>query len=213
MRNFSSLSLAFVFAGFIACSGPNDAGSNAETTSDSGSAQTQAGTEATQANIKEEKAGSSQVKSGGQSSPAAKATEVDAGAADASEEAPDGAKAAPAIVQAGGWVKGDTIPSGKAGVPDIQILEVHKNGTGDPCGLGKTATLKYVAMLANGTVIDPGTRPFSFKVGAGRAIKGWDVVVSKMRVGDSFTIMLPMDLAYGKSKGDLKFDMELLAVK
>ncbi|MBL4771249.1 MAG: FKBP-type peptidyl-prolyl cis-trans isomerase [Planctomycetes bacterium] len=75
------------------------------------------------------------------------------------------------------------------------------------------ATLKYKAMLANGTVIDPGTRPFSFKVGAGRAIKGWDVVVAKMRVGDSFTIILPMKLAYGPSKGDLKFDMELLSVK
>ncbi|MDF1836564.1 MAG: FKBP-type peptidyl-prolyl cis-trans isomerase [Planctomycetota bacterium] len=113
----------------------------------------------------------------------------------------------------GDWAAGDTIPSGMDGVPDIQILKVHNNGTGDPCGMGKSATLKYKAMLANGTVIDPGRRPFTFKVGAGRAIKGWDVVVSKMRVGDSFTILLPMDLAYGRSKGDLKFDMELLSVK
>jgi FKBP-type peptidyl-prolyl cis-trans isomerase len=34
-----------------------------------------------------------------------------------------------------------------------------------------------------------------------------------MRVGDSFTIALPQALAYGPSKGDLKFDMELLSFK
>jgi len=110
-----------------------------------------------------------------------------------------------------GWSDGDTIPSGMVNVPDIKILEVHKNGSGDECGSGKTAELKYKAMLADGTVIDPGTKPFSFKVGSGRAIKGWDVVVAKMRLGDSFTILLPQQVAYGPSKGDLKFDMELLS--
>lgn len=109
------------------------------------------------------------------------------------------------------WSDGDTIPSGKDGVADIQILKVHANGSGPACGTGKRATLAYTAMLANGTVLDPGTRPFSFKVGAGEAISGWDVVVAEMRVGDSFTIMLPQQLAYGPSKGDLKFDMELLS--
>ena len=49
--------------------------------------------------------------------------------------------------------------------------------------------------------------------GAGQAIKGWDVVVARMRIGDSFTITLPQQLAYGPSKGDLKFDMELLSVE
>tara|TARA_R110002096_G_scaffold24948_15_gene78546 strand:- start:3876 stop:4349 length:474 start_codon:yes stop_codon:yes gene_type:complete len=115
--------------------------------------------------------------------------------------------------ETGGWKDGDTIPSGTAGVPDIKILKVHKNGSGEVCGLGKTATLAYKAMLANGEVLDPGSRPFTFKVGAGQAIKGWDVVVAKMKIGDSFTIMLPQALAYGPAKGDLKFDMELLSVK
>jgi len=114
---------------------------------------------------------------------------------------------------AGDWFDGDTIPSGKAGVPDIQILQVHENGQGDVCGSGKTATLAYKAMLADGTVLDPGTRPFTFKVGSGQAIAGWDVVVARMRVGDSFTILLPQQLAYGPSRGDLKFDMELLSVQ
>lgn len=114
---------------------------------------------------------------------------------------------------AGGWSAGDTIPSGMAGVQDIRILEVHANGSGEVCGSGRTASLKYKAMHADGKVIDPGRTPFSFRVGAGRAIKGWDVVVSKMRIGDSFTIFMPKELAYGDKEGDLKFDMELLTVQ
>lgn len=118
------------------------------------------------------------------------------------------------VDQSGGansWKKDDKIPSGTPGVPDIQVLAVHANGSGEVCGSGKQAKLAYKAMLADGTVIDPGTKPFSFKVGAGKAIKGWDIVVAKMRVGDSFTILLPQALAYGPSRGDLKFDMELLS--
>lgn len=111
------------------------------------------------------------------------------------------------------WSDGDTIPSGMPGVPDIKILTVHKNGSGAACGVGKTASLKYKAMKADGTVLDPGTRPFSFQVGSGQAIKGWDVIVQKMRVGDSFTLTVPQQLAYGPAKGDLKFDMELLSVR
>lgn len=119
----------------------------------------------------------------------------------------------PAPQSTSGWTAGDTIASGMDGVPDIRILAVHKNGDGPVCGNGKSATLAYKAMLANGNVIDPGTRPFTFKVGSGQAIKGWDVIVSKMRVGDSFTVALPQQLAYGPSKGDLKFDMELLSFR
>jgi hypothetical protein len=101
----------------------------------------------------------------------------------------------------GGWSAGDTIPSGMAGVREIEILEVHENGDGPACGNGKSATLAYAAMPANGTVIDPGQRPFTFTVGSGQAIKGWDVIVSKMRVSERFRVRLPQQLAYGPSKG------------
>ena len=112
------------------------------------------------------------------------------------------------------WKKGDTIPSGSANVPAIEILEVHKNGSGAVCGTGKKATLKYKAMLADGKVLDPGTRPFSFTVGSRPgAIEGWNIIVAKMRIGDSFTVRVPQQLAYGPSRGDLKFDMELLSVE
>lgn len=113
----------------------------------------------------------------------------------------------------GPWEAGDFIAPGRAGVPNIEILEVRANGEGEVAGLGKTATLKYKAMKADGSVVDPGQAPFTFKVGAGKAIKGWDVIVAKMRVGDSFTILLPKALAYQDRFGDMKFDMELLSVR
>ncbi len=202
MRNITSLTLALVFAGFVGCSGPNEtnAAASSDTASEKSAENKQAGKAPVQTRGVVEETKPDGYKNGNPNP-----SLVNAGEGESPEAAP--------AEEAKGWSKGDTIPSGMEGVPAIQILEVHKNGSGDACGLGKTATLKYKAMLANGKVLDPGTRPFSFKVGSGRAIKGWDVVVSKMRIGDSFTILLPMKLAYGPSKGDLKFDMELLAVK
>lgn len=110
------------------------------------------------------------------------------------------------------WAVGDTISSDLTGVPDIEILEVRGNGTGPACGTGKTATLAYKAMKANGEVLDPGSRPFTFRVGSGQAIAGWDKVVARMRVGDSFVILMPEALAY-RGRGDLKFEMELLSFR
>jgi FKBP-type peptidyl-prolyl cis-trans isomerase len=198
MRQITSLGLAFLLAGFMGCSTPEetDTQSAAENSSELGSSDTP---KQLASKVDEE------IKAGDLDKPGTQPTAIDGVKGDSTEQAPAKAEFT--------WSAGDTIPSGMKGVSDIQILQVHKNGSGDACGLGKSATLKYKAMLANGTVIDPGRAPFTFKVGAGRAIKGWDVVVSKMRVGDSFTILLPQQLAYGASKGDLKFDMELLSVK
>ncbi len=231
MRNITSLSLAILLAGLVGCSLPDDSdqGVDVQGLEDEKSNQKQPegikvaakGTreEVDIDNHKNDRPDATLVGTDAGDSPGRKpaggsqATRPDAGTdpdmkptdADVTVEVPDAAD--------GDWIKGDTIPSGMEGVPDIQILAVHKNGSGDACGMGKTATLKYKAMLANGQVIDAGRKPFNFRVGAGRAIKGWDVVVSKMRVGDSFTILLPMKLAYGPSRGDLKFDMELISVE
>ncbi|MFT5198129.1 MAG: FKBP-type peptidyl-prolyl cis-trans isomerase [Planctomycetota bacterium] len=211
MRQITSLGLAFLLAGFMGCSTPEETGTQSAAENSSESAST--GTPNQVAPKVDEAIKTKQValkvdediKAGERDKPGTQPTAIDAGKGESTEQPPAEAEFT--------WSAGDTIPSGMKGVSDIQILQVHKNGSGDACGLGKSATLKYKAMLANGTVIDPGRAPFTFKVGAGRAIKGWDVVVSKMRVGDSFTILLPQQLAYGASKGDLKFDMELLSVK
>jgi len=113
-----------------------------------------------------------------------------------------------------------TIPSGMEGVPDIKILKIHKTGAGPKCGTGKSASVRYKAMLADGKVVDPGNQPFTFQVGARAAIVGWDKVVADMRVGDSWTVHIPYQLCYGErgragipAKADMKFDMELLSFK
>jgi peptidylprolyl isomerase len=108
----------------------------------------------------------------------------------------------------------------------LQIIEV-KEGTGATAA-GKTATVHYTGWLyANGqkgakfdSSVDRGD-PFSFPVGAGRVIKGWDEGVAGMKVGGKRTLIIPPALGYGARgaggvippNATLMFDVELLAVK
>lgn len=63
-------------------------------------------------------------------------------------------------------------------------------------------------------------RPFTFKVGAGQVIRGWDEAFSTMKVGERRNIVLPARLAYGErgaggiipGGATLYFDVELLAI-
>ena len=63
--------------------------------------------------------------------------------------------------------------------------------------------------------------PFSFRIGGGRVIKGWDQGVAGMRVGGKRTLIIPSELAYGKAGGgdkippdtDLIFEIELLSLR
>ena len=60
--------------------------------------------------------------------------------------------------------------------------------------------------------------PFTFTVGAGQVIPGWDATVSNMRVGEKVTVLIPSDLAYGEGTrgippySPLVFDIELLEI-
>ena len=107
----------------------------------------------------------------------------------------------------------------------LQIIEVQE-GTG-PTAKGKTATVHYTGWLytngQKGTKFDSsvGGEPFSFPVGAGRVIKGWDEGVAGMKVGGKRTLIIPPALGYGAAgaggvippNATLMFDVELLAVK
>lgn len=99
-----------------------------------------------------------------------------------------------------------------------------KVGTGSEAVSGKKVTVNYKGTLTDGTKFDSsydrGT-PFSFVLGSGVVIKGWDLGVSGMKVGGKRKLTIPPDLGYG-SRGagalippnaTLVFEVELLKVE
>ena len=60
--------------------------------------------------------------------------------------------------------------------------------------------MRYIGRLSNGKIFDQNTKgaPFSFKLGKGEVIKGWDVGIAGMQVGGERKLIIPASLAYGK---------------
>ncbi len=106
--------------------------------------------------------------------------------------------------------------------------EDSKAGAGTEAIKGKTAVVHYTGWLdekgAKGKKFDSSVdsgQPFSFPLGAGMVIKGWDEGVAGMKVGGKRTLHIPAQLAYGEMgappvippNAPLIFDVELLDVK
>ncbi len=100
---------------------------------------------------------------------------------------------------------------------DLQV------GDGTEAVAGTSATVHYEGFLANGAKFDSSRdrdEPFTFGVGAGSVIPGFDEGVRGMRVGGTRKLVLPPELAYGQQgagsvippNATLVFDVELLAV-
>jgi hypothetical protein len=72
-------------------------------------------------------------------------------------------------------------------------------GTGPVASSGSRLTVHYVGALSNGKVFDQSTSrgAFSFPLGAGRVIKGWDIGLQGMRAGGIRRLVIPPELAYG----------------
>ena len=95
-------------------------------------------------------------------------------------------------------------------------------GEGEEAMPGNTVTVNYTGRLENGEQFDTsiGRAPFSFPLGAGRVIKGWDEGVAGMKVGGQRKLTIPPELAYGtRGAGNvippnatLIFDVELLKI-
>ncbi|MBV8135557.1 MAG: FKBP-type peptidyl-prolyl cis-trans isomerase [Deltaproteobacteria bacterium] len=114
-----------------------------------------------------------------------------------------------------------TTPSG------LRIIEVTP-GTGPVPHAGQTVTVNYTGWLfvdgKKGKKFDSSLdrgEPFSFTLGQGQVIKGWDEGLATMHVGGKRMLIIPPDLGYGASGagGDIPpgatliFDVELLGVK
>jgi FKBP-type peptidyl-prolyl cis-trans isomerase len=99
-----------------------------------------------------------------------------------------------------------------------------KVGTGDKAKKGDTVEVHYTGWLKNGKKFQSSRdlgKPYSFQLGAGRVIKGWDEGVAGMKVGGKRTLIIPPNMGYG-SRGagsdippnsTLLFEVELLDVR
>ncbi len=114
-----------------------------------------------------------------------------------------------------------TTPSG------LRIIDV-KPGTGPVPQAGQTVTVNYTGWLfvngQKGKKFDSSldrNEPFSFTIGQGQVIKGWDEGLATMHVGGKRTLIIPPDLGYGASGAGadippgatLIFEVDLISVK
>ena len=106
---------------------------------------------------------------------------------------------------------------------DLQIEDL-KAGAGPEAKSGDRVTVHYVGTLTDGKKFDSSRdrgKGFTFELGAGQVIKGWDQGVAGMKIGGLRKLTIPPDLAYGDRgfppvippKSTLVFEVELLSVK
>lgn len=97
-------------------------------------------------------------------------------------------------------------------------------GSGVAAKPGDTITVHYIGVLPDGTLFDSsrdrGT-PFSFTLGTGQVIQGWDQALVGSKVGDRMIIAIPSELGYGPNavgevipaNATLLFDVEVLGIE
>lgn len=113
--------------------------------------------------------------------------------------------------------------SKKKTLPSGLVIEDTKVGNGPRAKNGKKVSVRYIGRLTTGKVFDSNTKgaPFTFRLGGGEVIKGWDLGVQGMNVGGSRKLTIPANLAYGSrgappdipKNATLEFEIKLLDIK
>lgn len=102
------------------------------------------------------------------------------------------------------------------------VIKDTKIGTGKEAVAGNTVTVNYTGRLDDGTVFDSsvGRAPFSFTIGLGEVIQGWEMGFQGMKEGGTRTLIIPASLGYGNrdhgpipAGSTLTFDVELISVQ
>jgi len=114
-------------------------------------------------------------------------------------------------------------PQWKRTASGLEYQEL-KIGDGVEAKAGKSVQVHYTGWLLDGTQFDSSVdrgKPFSFHLGAGEVIQGWDEGVAGMKVGGKRKLRIPAELGYGArgaggvipANATLVFDVELLGVR
>jgi peptidylprolyl isomerase len=109
-------------------------------------------------------------------------------------------------------------------LPDGLRYTDDRLGTGAVAQVGKTLVVHYTGWLLDGTLFDTTktrNQPFSFTLGRGEVLKGWDEGVVGMKVGGTRTLIIPGDLGYGvrgaldviPPNASLRYEVDLLDVR
>jgi len=118
-----------------------------------------------------------------------------------------------------------TIMAGNTETTPSGLQYVDKTvGTGASPQKGQKVFVHYTGWLLDGKKFDSSRdrgQPFSFSLGRGEVIKGWDEGVATMKVGGTRELIIPPDLAYGARgaggvippNATLKFEVELLEIR
>ncbi len=109
--------------------------------------------------------------------------------------------------------------------PNAKLVQTDEVvGKGDEAKAGDTVSVHYVGTLLNGTEFDSSRKhgkPFTFTLGKGQVIRGWDQGVAGMKVGGKRKLVIPPSLAYGERgmgsaippSSTLNFEVELVEIK
>lgn len=104
-------------------------------------------------------------------------------------------------------------PVATATLPGGIVIEDFVIGQGELAVVGSEVSVHYTGTLDDGTVFDSSrkrNRPFTFPIGEGKVIKGWDQGVPGMKVGGKRRLTVPAELAYGsRKKGKIPADSRL----